>query len=235
MPDDEHVVRLLVEYLYLLDYLPVSTASENDRSYCESHDGDSMSAGSDPRLYGSVFGTSAISAFGGPLDGHSQYSSSFRPRNDSTLTVHALPSTSENYAKFGNSHPRRRRTTGNMVLNAPEPSPLAAREPHLVVHARMYAAAHRYSIGGLKALSLDKFKIQLTRHWDSAEMAEAIHVVYTSTPAECKDMREAVADTLEWHGRLLEKPEIEVAILEIDKLAYDLLKRSRRAAPEYLE
>jgi hypothetical protein len=29
----------------------------------------------------------------------------------------------------------------------------------------MYAAAERYQIAGLKALALDKFKIQLTRHW----------------------------------------------------------------------
>jgi hypothetical protein len=47
-------------------------------------------------------------------------------------------------------------------------------------------------------------------------------------------MREAVADTLGWHGQLLDKPEIEVAILEINGLAYELLKRSRRAEPEYV-
>lgn len=46
-------------------------------------------------------------------------------------------------------------------------------------------------------------------------------------------MREAVADTLGWHGQLLDQPEIEVAILEINGLAYELLKRSRRAGPEY--
>ena len=47
-------------------------------------------------------------------------------------------------------------------------------------------------------------------------------------------MREAVADALDWHGRLLDKPEIEIAIMEINGLAYELLKRSRRAEPEYM-
>lgn len=47
-------------------------------------------------------------------------------------------------------------------------------------------------------------------------------------------MREAVADVLDWHNRLLEKPEIEVAIMEINGLAYELLKRARRPEPEYL-
>jgi len=68
---------------------------------------------------------------------------------------------------------------------------------------------------------------------DSPEFAEAIHIVYSSTPASDKEMREAVADTLGWHSQLLDQPEIEVAILEINGLAYELLKRSRRAEPEY--
>ena len=47
-------------------------------------------------------------------------------------------------------------------------------------------------------------------------------------------MRTMVADVLGWHDRLLDKPEIEVAIMEINGLAYELLKRSRRAEPEFL-
>lgn len=47
-------------------------------------------------------------------------------------------------------------------------------------------------------------------------------------------MRETVADTLDWHSRLLEKPEIEFAIMEINGLAYELLKRARRPDPDYM-
>jgi hypothetical protein len=59
-------------------------------------------------------------------------------------------------------------------------------------------------------------------------------VVYDTTPSSDKDMRETVADTLDWHSRLLEKPEIEFAIMEINGLAYELLKRTRRPEPEYM-
>lgn len=199
-----------------------------------------MSIRTEAGQYGHVYGTSAVSAFGGPAHSPSHFSNVFRPRNDSTLTVHtSAPPT--DYSNFGTGpstiQPLRRRKTsrGGMVTNAPEPSPLASKEPHLVLHARMYAAASTYGIGGLKALALDKFKIQLTRHWDSMELAEAIHIVYTSTPAADKDMREAIADTLGWHSRLLDKPEIEISIMEINGLAYELLKRSRRAEPEYMD
>ena len=65
-------------------------------------------------------------------------------------------------------------------------------------------------------------------------MAEAIHIIYNTTPSTDKDMREAVADTLDLHNRLLDKPEIEIAIMEINGLAYELLKRARRAEPEYM-
>jgi hypothetical protein len=68
---------------------------------------------------------------------------------------------------------------------------------------------------------------------DAPELAEAIHVIFMETPATDKDMREAVADTLEWHPTLLDKPEIETSIMEINGLAYELLRRSRRAEPEY--
>ncbi|KAK4624351.1 hypothetical protein CLAFUW4_05488 [Fulvia fulva] len=235
LPEDDEVVRLLVEYLYLLDYDPVVPWPGAEPS-SHGNSSDSMSVSTEAGQYGHVFGTSAISAFGGPAQ-ESPFSGSFRPRNDSSLTIHALPSGGtdfhHNYAN--QSPPRRRKTTRGMVMSAPDPSPLATKEPHLILHARMYAAGHQYGIDGLKALSLDKFKIQSTRHWNSPELAEAIHVVYTATPPNDKDMREAVADTLGWHSRLLDKPEIEVAIMEINGLAYELLKRSRRAEPEYMD
>ncbi|GIZ44816.1 hypothetical protein CKM354_000800300 [Cercospora kikuchii] len=232
LPEDDEVVRLIVEYFYLLDYDPIIRLPD-PTTPASRHSSDATSVRTDAGNYGHVYGTSAISAFGGPA---SPFSPPFRARTDSALTMHAMPLGATEYTAYNTNQPRRRQQANrSMVTNPPEPSPLATQEPHLVLHARMYAAAEQYGVGGLKALCLDKFKIQLTRHWDAVELAEAIHVVYSSTPATDKDMREAVADTLGWHNRLLDKPEIEVAILEINGLAYELLKRSRRAEPEYME
>ena len=58
--------------------------------------------------------------------------------------------------------------------------------------------------------------------------------MFSTTPSTDKEMREAIADTLGWHSRLLDKPEIEFAIMDIDGLAYELLKRSRRVEPTYM-
>ncbi|KAI5357140.1 putative BTB/POZ domain-containing protein [Septoria linicola] len=233
LPEDDEVVRLMLEYFYLLDYDPIVRVPESTTPTSASRNSsDAMSIRTDAGTYGQVYGTSAVSAFGGPA---SPFSMPFRARTDSAaLTMHAMPGGVPEFTAYNTGPLRTRKKNRGMVMNAPEPSPLATKEPHLILHARMYAAAEQYGIDGLKALSLDKFKIQLTRHWDAVELAEAIHVVYSSTAATDKDMREAVADTLGWHGSLLDKPEIEVAILEINGLAYELLKRSRRAEPEYM-
>ena len=103
-------------------------------------------------------GTSALNAFGGPHHGH--FSTGYRSRTESALTVHALPDGNIHGAFIRPNHLRRKSNRG-----APEPSPLATAEPNLILHASMYAAGHKYGVNGLKVLALDKFKIQLTRHW----------------------------------------------------------------------
>ncbi|EMC93767.1 hypothetical protein BAUCODRAFT_36217 [Baudoinia panamericana UAMH 10762] len=239
--DDPEVVRLLVEYFYLLDYDPIVPPPKDAESASihgsDKSDALSVRTGStDAVQYGHVYGTSAVSAFGGPAHREPRFSATFNghDRRDSSLTVHAIPG--HDFSPFGDRPPIGRGKSNRSLGNAaPEPSPLATAEPNLVLHAKMYAAGDRYGVAGLKSLALDKFKIQLTRHWDMAEFAEAIHVVYNTTPSSDKDMREAVADTIGWHGsKLLDKAEVECAVMEINGLAYELLKRSRRAEPEFM-
>ena len=150
-----------MEYLYLLDYEPLAVSTTEDVS-SHGDSSDAMSIRTDAGQYGHMYGTPAVSAFGGP---QSPFSQMFRNRTESSLTVHALP-TSDFHGTFGRTTNRGRKASrGN---GAPEPSPLATSAPCLALHARMYTAGHKYGIDGLKALSLDKFKIQLTRHWYDA-------------------------------------------------------------------
>nr|POF22322.1 hypothetical protein CFP56_36407 [Quercus suber] len=226
-----------------------TTSLEDDVSQPDSND--TASLRTEAGAYGQVYGTSAVSAFGGPAtQPHTELSGVTRSFPITSFTSHAAPSA--DFSHFLDSPHRlgpRRRAISNP---APEPSPLATRESFLILHAKVYAAAECLGVRGLKALALDKFKLQLTRHWyvgalvtsqpfaslmigrDSPEFAKAIVVVYNSTPVTDLDMREAVINALGWHSKLLDKPEIELAVMDINGLAYELLKRSRRAEPEYL-
>lgn len=164
--DEPEVVRHLVEYLYLLDYDPPEGNLLEDAScHADSNESSSgrMSVRSDANGYGHVYGTSAVSAFGGP---QSPFSGVFRNRTESSLTVHALPGAGDFHNAYGRSNSYRRGTSNRSTMTAvPEPSPLATATPCLTLHARMYTAGFKYGIDGLKALAHDKFKIQLTRHW----------------------------------------------------------------------
>lgn len=159
----------MLEYLYLLDYLPVALSRANSQA-SQDHSSDGSSIRTEPLAFGNVYGTSAVSAFGGPqhhgpVDLQSPFSAVFsnaRDRSESQLTVHAIPQ--HDLSAYAGSPITRRKRTPTRV-RPPEPSPLATPEPHLVLHARMYAIAVKYGIAGLAALALDKFKIQLTRHW----------------------------------------------------------------------
>lgn len=153
--DDPEVIRLLLEYLYLLDYEPLESSSSEEAASSHGDSSDTQSIRTEAGNYGHVYGTSAISAFGGP---QSPFNQMFRNRTESTLTVHALPTT-DFHGTFGRTANRGRKAS------RPEPSPLATASPYLSLHAKMYTAGHKYGIDGLKTLALDKFKIQLTRHW----------------------------------------------------------------------
>lgn len=124
-----------------------------------------MSVQTEAGQYGQVYGTSAVSAFGGPAHPQSPYSAVFarRERADSSLTVHAMPG--NDFSPFGRQSQAKQKAGRSTRTSGPDPSTLATSEPNLTLHAKMYAAGHRYGIGGLKTLALDKFKIQLTRHW----------------------------------------------------------------------
>ncbi|KAK4989806.1 hypothetical protein LTR66_003126 [Elasticomyces elasticus] len=102
---------------------------------------------------------------------------------------------------------------------------------HLVVHAKLYALADKYEVPGLKALSLAKFKASIHDNWDrldSPELASAIHIAYTSTADENKDLRRVVEDNLMSHlEAVLEKPEIACATNEVSGLALRLLLRTQ--------
>lgn len=158
-------MRHLVEYLYLLNYdPPEATPAEDASSHADSGGSSSgrMSVRSEAGQYGHMYGTSAVSAFGGP---QSPFSGVYRNRTESSLTVHALPGAADFHNAYGRPNNNRRVSNRSAVTTVPEPSPLATNTPCLTLHARMYTAGHKYGIDGLKALALDKFKIQLTRHW----------------------------------------------------------------------
>ena len=93
-------------------------------------------------------------------------------------------------------------------------------------HAKIFAAAVKYQIDGLRDLSAAKFAETVKTTWNSYGFAEAIGIVFQSTTEEVTQLRDIVTDILHDNFKALkDKPEIETAVCEIPRLAYALLKR----------
>lgn len=83
----------------------------------------------------------------------------------------------------------------------------------------------------MRNLAAQKFKTEVAEHWDHEDLANAIHVIYTSTADEVTQLREVAVEALDAHrGQLLEKPEIATLLRSITGLACDLLLRNSSIA-----
>ena len=113
------------------------------------------------------------------------------------------------------------------VLEAGTAAPSTPTDGNMVMHARVFAAAVKYQVPALKALSASKFAHAVEANASHDTFAEAVHITYTTTPEEVTELRDVIAKTLTERGELLNKPEVEVVVRSINGLAYELLKRSR--------
>lgn len=102
-------------------------------------------------------------------------------------------------------------------------TPAPSEDCNTVAHATMYALGCKYDISSLKSTALHKFKNAATYAWDHPEFAEAIHIVYTTTPDEDDGLRGIVAKTILDHTNILsDKEPIELAIRSHSHLKYAL-------------
>lgn len=98
--------------------------------------------------------------------------------------------------------------------------------PFFVEHARVFAMAIKYQADGLRQLAAKNFKQAASKYWKREDFAQAIHVVFTSTPDDVQELRNIVADTIHDHFTVLRKtPEIDVAVRSLGGLAYSILER----------
>lgn len=109
-----------------------------------------------------------------------------------------------------------------------EEKPAYSAEGNLVIHAKVYALGAKYDVPGLETLSLNKFAAAVSTHWDSTEFPEAVHLVYTNTADEDRDLRTVVADAMMPNiVKVLQREEVACVVKELSMLAYDLLQRSQ--------
>lgn len=112
------------------------------------------------------------------------------------------------------------------LRTATETSNSEGSDAFFVEHARVFAMAIKYQADGLRQLAAKNFKQAVAKYWKREDFAQAIHVVYTSTPDDVQELRNIVADTIHDHFTVLRMiPEIDVAVRSLGGLAYSILER----------
>ncbi|KAJ9666177.1 hypothetical protein H2201_003611 [Coniosporium apollinis] len=94
----------------------------------------------------------------------------------------------------------------------------------LSTHAQVYAMADKYNISGLRALAVEKYEKAASKYWDTEGFPQSIHIVYSSTPDQDRDLRDIVVKTISDHMSLLGTSEMEATMRELNGLAFDVLQ-----------
>ncbi|KAK2036995.1 hypothetical protein LZ31DRAFT_613401, partial [Colletotrichum somersetense] len=93
----------------------------------------------------------------------------------------------------------------------------------LFLHAKVYAIAEKYVIGGLKDLAVSKFRTAAETTWDAGDFLDAASEAYTSTIDTDRRPRDVVLELFAQHGDLLDGDEAKSLVKRLGSLAYDLL------------
>jgi hypothetical protein len=141
----------------------------------------------------------------------------------SSIPNHPNPKESKTPTKMVESPQRFNNRGQPMPKPEPEPELLT---PNLTIHARVYALGEKYDIGGLKTLSLGKFKTEARVHWNTDGFISAVEEAYTSTIDQDRGMRDAVVEAIYQHVSVLDKKPMQDVVRRLD-LCFDLMMRFR--------
>lgn len=76
----------------------------------------------------------------------------------------------------------------------------------------------------MKALARQKFETQMTQHWNSAEVPDAIYEAYESTVDTDRGLRDIILQAFREHPQLANRKDIEGAVKETPGLAWELFR-----------
>ncbi|KAF2867321.1 hypothetical protein BDV95DRAFT_502708, partial [Massariosphaeria phaeospora] len=99
----------------------------------------------------------------------------------------------------------------------------------LLLHAKMYKVAEKYSVTGLKLLAEEKFARAAAEYWNTADFITAAHYAFTTTVESDKGLREdaglrdIVISTIAKSMTLITRPEIQSLMNEYQGLALQVL------------
>ncbi|KZM22845.1 hypothetical protein ST47_g6011 [Ascochyta rabiei] len=209
LPEDEpEVVELLVQYLYEGDYDPVLLPTED--------------------IEGSTTSVRVLKKnLPSPPYGVGNYSYSFPHRCSDT--VYRCDATwvcphhecGRDYARSCTAFTCEQCT----IPGEPLLPPIHGDASQLLVHTKIYEAADKYEVVGLKDLAKEKFARACKHFYDTPEFPIAAHYAFSTTPEDDKDLRDVVSATIAVNMGLVKKAEVKVLLTQFNGLALGILEQ----------
>jgi hypothetical protein len=205
--DDPQAVRMMLHYLYHLDYPHVSL-------HC------------DPTDNQEVIVENAV-----PIEnGIGEPSKIAEPECPSEMIVDQPGEPIEPndffWGSVGTSKLAKKRAA-KKKKNMPKPRPETPEIPNLVIHATVYSLAEKYMINGLKTVAKQKFADEVDKFWDREDFLQAAEIAYTGTPDDDRGLRAYVVDAFTQHNRDFFQSNKAASVKEvfnrIDNLAFDVV------------
>ncbi|KAI6828743.1 hypothetical protein KC367_g5517 [Hortaea werneckii] len=107
----------------------------------------------------------------------------------------------------------------------------SSHDDDMVMHAKVFAAAVKYQVAALSKLAAKKFKEAVEVNWRHETFAEAVHTVYSTTPADIRALRDVATTTLDRHAdTLLQLGEVVQVVKASKEIMFDLLCKGRGLA-----
>lgn len=99
----------------------------------------------------------------------------------------------------------------------------------VTMHAKVFAASEKYNISGLKKLVQHKVNQHITKTKPSPlDVAQAIRVVFTTTPDTVTELRMALEEYLvNIEEDVTNKAEVQQAVESVDGLGFALFKKTK--------
>ncbi|KAF1988781.1 hypothetical protein K402DRAFT_19785 [Aulographum hederae CBS 113979] len=228
--DDEEAVEHMIHYFYHLDYLmrPRTHSRRTSRGASPpSSQPTSPTLRRPRRKLNLALVEDPLLAQAAAANSYNSYNSYAPPAASNPLTP---PAEEEDDFNFGKMPPDSAiEMLDSWGLESFENAELADQEPdlsqpHLIVHAKVYAIAEKYGIVGLKTLARAKFSSQLSVHYNGHELPDALAEVYDGTVDSDRGLRDLVVQVFRAHPEIARRRDVEGVVRETPGLAWELFR-----------
>lgn len=229
--EDPRLVRLMIDYLYQLDYNDAPSAICEEEEAVEA----------------------AVPAPESPVAKTIGYFEGFRHQDDEAPMEESLVRSDEGFAipeepvdqvDWGFPPPtkskkdkKKKKKKPQAIVPRLEDDGADLDTTRLTTNTMMYALADRFYIDDLKVLARTKFREAAKEDWNSKSFVHAAELVFESTPGSDKGLRDVVTGTLNQHRDLADYEEWQKLLDSGNGMAWALvqvlLERIRTAREEY--